>query len=379
MSLEELAELEAPAEVARRRWSSQLDAHFAPFARTRAAELEAKAARAVKESAELRAIQIAAGAELVDPINLGDWYLGRARALRVPLSARVAGCEARSVLVACGCGKREVRVKCLLRWLCPACRRRTYARMRSRASRALKAHRHASREAWIAGGRRKGAERRVVFATLTVRHSGDLTADREKVRRGFELLRKWLHHRCGKFVYILVWEVTVGRDGLGHVHAHVVALLPQIDWGDISAQWRRGTEGASSHISLKAEGRARSIKDAAHYVAKYSSKGFDPLEMPPELAAKVLAMQYGRRISSTSRGFWRPAVTRRPGDACRHCGQHVAVREYPPHLPGRIPVWVTHAVCTLEEKEHAETPLPSWVRVLRGDERRTGPEPARLY
>lgn len=278
----------------------------------------------------------------------GRWWSSRAAALRVALERKVALCGTSSLTVTCrprrpgapACGPRSVAVTCGQRWLCDTCRRRCYARLRARSARAISAHQRASRAAWVAAGSPRGGERKPVLATLTARHTGDLVADRATIARGWQLLRMWLHKRIGKFVYLLVWETTSGRDGLGHVHAHVVALLPWVSWHDLREEWVRATDSASAGIDLSA-GNMKA-RNAAHYVAKYASKGVDLGLMDPSLAAKLLAMQRGKRLTSSSAGFWlRPSRT--AAEPCHKCAGRRCASDFPGSLRAARPVWLTHS------------------------------------
>lgn len=245
--------------------------------------------------------------------------------------------------VRCACGPREVAVACKQRWLCPTCQTRTYARMRTKLTKALRMKTGAAARRWHADGRPRNLRRSPVLVTMTVRHTGDLVADRATITDGWTKLRKWLHGhrptdsrtgaplpRVGRFEYAMVWEVTEGRDGLGHVHAHAVVLWPWVDWSLVRAEWLLATGGASETIDLvppskRAAPGESDTQACANYLAKYTSKGVKAGEFTPELAANVLDSLWQRRICSTSRGFW----LKSPPCVCPTCSAPWSVVEKP--------------------------------------------------
>lgn len=233
----------------------------------------------------------------------------RARAIALDPFDRMATCGRRSVTIACGCEHRWVRVPvgCGLRWLCPTCQERFYKRYRKRLKRSMKAAHLAARHDWTEAGRIAGKRRDWVLVTLTVRHSGNVATDRERIVRAWKRTRQWLWRRMGRFAYALVWEFTPGTDGKGHVHAHVAALWPKFPWADLAAEWRCATDGESTRINVKRA--TRGPAGAAAYLAKYASKGVEVRESPPVLAARALSAFYGKRYVTASHGFWKAKRT----------------------------------------------------------------------
>lgn len=172
----------------------------------------------------------------------------------------------------------------------------------------------------------RGLAWRLALLTFTVPHSGDLEADRERLRRAWKRLRAWLGAsiawRAPRFV--LVIEVTQGEDGKGHVHAHVVTWIPFVDYDALHEAWARaiGWTGApvQAHARdgsprVNADGTPKlvpscarpdvqhaSVRGAAQYVAKYVAKS--AADLPPDLAARWWEASYGKRIVSTSDRFW---------------------------------------------------------------------------
>lgn len=250
-------------------------------------------------------------------------YAGRrARALRTDLQERVGECGQRTALLACKCRKVVVAVGCGQRMLCATCRKRHSYRLRRRLHRSAKVH-----------SRAKGKKWRWALVTLTVRHSGDVAADRERIVQAWRKTRQWLHKGIGAFPFAMTWEVTPGRDGLGHVHAHAIALWPYFDWAALAAQWKRAIGDSAATIDIRSADKGAG--GAAEYVAKYVSKGFNPGEYRPILAADVCAAFYGKRLVTTSLRWWY-----RPPRECRCCGQLYTMEKRPGSMIGALP-WAT--------------------------------------
>ena len=129
-------------------------------------------------------------------------------------------------------------------------------------------------------------------------------ADRRALGKGWRRFYKAYHRRFGAFPYVGTHEITPGRDGLGHPHAHVVALWPFRDWGELAEMWREACP-ESTRINFEA---SRSVKGAARYVSKYISKGVQTDDFSPELRARVVCGTYGTRWLMSSVGFWQPFV-----------------------------------------------------------------------
>jgi hypothetical protein len=154
----------------------------------------------------------------------------------------------------------------------------------------------------------------VVLITITLRHSGDVAADRKALADGWRRFYLAYRRRFGAFPYVGTHEVTPGDDGLGHPHAHIVALWPWRDWGKLNALWRACCP-QSEQINFRA---SRTVKYAARYVSKYVSKGVQEAAFTPELRARILAGTYGTRWVFSSVRFWAPFEP-----ACRCCGEPV--------------------------------------------------------
>jgi hypothetical protein len=228
----------------------------------------------------------------------------RARSLRLDPFDRLEHCGKRKTVIKCGCRYVRVPVACGMRWLCPECQRRANRKTFKRLRRAMSMHSKAARAKWSAEGSQKRQERKWSLVTLTTRHSGDLSADRATLIQGWKRFRQWAWGRFGRFAFALIWELTPGDDGRGHLHAHVACLWPWVDYSEVRAEWLRATGGESQRISIVA-GR-KGPGGVAHYLAKYASKGVDLSEIDAKLGAAVIAANYGQRLVTTSHRFWRP-------------------------------------------------------------------------
>ena len=238
----------------------------------------------------------------------------RVERLRHDLAPRVAKCEVAQRWVRCGCADgapQPLARSCNVRLLCSRCDARRARRLRRRLVAAVAHH--------VEELRRARRSARVRMITLTVAHSGDLRRDRAELTAGWRTLRKQLGRWWGDPPrFALCWEHTPGRDGLGHVHAHVVVLGGPSWWSYAAIQrtWRSACPRSSGlHVATSRGGASA----AARYLSKYVTKGLAELpdDAPDELRAQLLAACYQARMVSTSRGFWVP-LDQLP---CRYCGQ----------------------------------------------------------
>jgi hypothetical protein len=229
----------------------------------------------------------------------------RAGSLRRPLGPRVAACATVGMPVRCGGGRQAVAWRgCRQWWICRACRRKRSWQL----ARRLEAGMNRAVEQSTVNGWRAPLVR---LLTLTVRHSGSVDVDRKRLADGWREFRKRVHRWIGRFRFALTWEVTPGRDGRGHVHAHAAVVWPRwIDYRRVRTLWLRSCE-ASERISIVT---GNGGGGAAKYLAKYISKGVDVAEFTDELRAAVLASFYNAHLVLTSRKFWLPKV-------CPCCGE----------------------------------------------------------
>ena len=115
------------------------------------------------------------------------------------------------------------------------------------------------------------ADGRYRFITLTLRHRDDnLRPQIERLYQSFRALRAsklWKgSQRGGCAILEVKWDPDTG---LWHPHLHVISEGDFIHQADLSNAWLKIT-GDSSIVDIRALSAG---KDAAHYVAKYVSKG----------------------------------------------------------------------------------------------------------
>lgn len=325
-------------------WTKRLDERRrgAAWYRYRADEIEREitsaelaGARPVELASE-GAIAAAAAARLE---RLATYAGRRVAALAGDLGPRLAGCGQGERWIRCGCeagAPRGVAKRCGQRAICRDCARRFAARCRRRALESIPGHMRDHRDARNRPGR-------VRLITLTVRHSGDVAVDRERLIAGWMGLRKQLHRWFGRALpFVLLVEVTPGAQHDGHVHAHVVVVGGPAFWpyAAIQRTWRAVCPH-STHLDIQL---ARSVAGAAYYVTKYATKSAAVVGdgWSDQLTADVIAMQYGKRAVTASLGFWRP-----PEPICPCCGEWVTIAKPPDQLsallgPGaRAPPWIS--------------------------------------
>jgi hypothetical protein len=237
----------------------------------------------------------------------------RRRVRRLGEEYERGGCESRGVAVKCGCPRwRGVRwYACRQHLVCARCRIARSKRLTAKIATSI--------------GRRFAESPRgtlIVMMTVSVAHSGDVAEDRRELALSWERFRKSFHERWGAFAFVGTFEVTPGRDGLGHVHAHMLCLWPRGKPGSGTAgDWRLERElwlqasPTSRRVDFSA---SNSPREAAGYVAKYVAKGVSSAEFDTVLAAKVCAGMYGKRWLLSSRRFF---VSYSP--VCSCCGLRV--------------------------------------------------------
>jgi len=166
---------------------------------------------------------------------------------------------------------------------------------------------------------------RIVLATLTIEHSGDVERDRRDLAAGWRAFYLAIRRRYGTFAYVGVWEVTPGTDGLGHIHAHVAMVWPWRDWSECAALWTQSCP-RSTRIDFRGarrDGKPSDPKSVANYLGKYLAKGMEAEGFTPELRANVVAGTYNTRWVFSSRRFWQPFVPK-----CQACQQRIIAAQY---------------------------------------------------
>lgn len=266
-------------------------------------------------------------AQLLDQPHAADWHAARAAGLRRGFASAVGRCSTWTA-ARCSCGAKSVATRCSRR-VCPSCatrkRQRTYSRLREGMAREAAA----AVAQWSAGRGRLpvGDHRRLVprwtMITLTLAHSGDLAADLARLRGGWDRMRAWLRAELGRMpAFAVVIEVTPGRDGLGHVHAHVAILLPWVSWGRIRAAWAGHVGQDDASVDFNAGGKRgtktrnarRNPDGCAKYLAKYVGK--PAKDLPLALKSAWLDACYQRRDVTCSRGLLAPTIA----TPCSVCG-----------------------------------------------------------
>ena len=253
------------------------------------------------------------------------YALRRAEALGRPYRRKIERCSTTGTRVKCKCkGWRGVHPRtCRQHLMCEVC-------MRAR-SRRLGMRMRAGLEHAMTG---RPDTDRLVLLTLTLRHSGDLTADRAALAAGWRRFYRALRRRWAKFPYVGVWEVTPGEDGLGHLHMHVAVVWPWRDWSVCRQLWIDACPESEriSFVAARRDGRRSDAKSVSRYLGKYLSKGMQASEFTPELRSSVLAASYNARWVFTSRAFW---LTFLP--CCQRCGNRIIAAQYAWHGPAVQP------------------------------------------
>lgn len=96
-------------------------------------------------------------------------------------------------------------------------------------------------------------------------------------------------------------EIKIGRDGMWHVHCHIIAEGDYLPSSELSREWHAVT-GDSPVVDVR---DVADVKTAAGYVAKYGSKPCDPsvIYEPKRLIEAIEALK-GVRMATTF-GEWR--------------------------------------------------------------------------
>lgn len=234
------------------------------------------------------------------------YAVARVSRLSADIAPRLDGCGSEFLPIACRCGLVGATQQCRQWWLCGECRAKRSPLLGQDIRRGLDAALRDAVDEWAREGGR-GTKPAIVLLTLTQEHSGDLVADQGALAAGWRKLYKRMHDDHGRFDYVGVWEVTPGRDGLGHVHMHVAAVWRYRDWSRVREQWLRACP-SSQYLDIKRkrrDGKASSAGSVSKYLGKYLSKGVESDKFTPYLRAEVSAAFYNQRSVITSAHFWR--------------------------------------------------------------------------
>lgn len=303
-------------------------------------------------------------ADSATPRKRALYAKARARTIALERSAVVATCGQRKLAVRCACGPALKSVGCGQILLCDKCRRPYYRKIRRRALAAVTARLAEAATSWHRGGRRRGKRPMVVLVTLTIpRMEGERAMPlMERQRRlvdGWRKLRQWLHRRIGAFPFVCLPELTPGSDGTGHLHYHAICVWPWWDWQESQAEWRRATGLSDANPP-----DMRVVNDprrAAHYVAKYATKGAASNRegMTADLLADFVATYYGKRRISPSVGWWVPM----PPPRCPCCGDPIAVTERPAPVVEAAAAWRARRGLAGVPPSSGEIPDRDWRQV----------------
>jgi hypothetical protein len=290
----------------------------------------------------------------------------RVQSLGRDVAPKVKNCSRTIFPVACGCPSSRTwgAITCRQSWLCETCRKARARKIAGKVEAALDARVASEQARADAGAFGFGGWRskiRIVLVTLTVVHSGDVRADRDRILRGWQNVRKRYHEEWGRFPSVLVWEVTPGTDGKGHVHAHVACVWPHRDWKKIRRWWISGTHDGRSEYQLKQRGieptsrinlscgfrfknqprntpkQEATPRSMARYLAKYISKGADSSDFSEQLTARVSACFYNQRSIVTSHRFWLPREVKCPCCGLAKTRARGLADEWLHHEPSYLP------------------------------------------
>lgn len=234
------------------------------------------------------------------------YAVARVSRLTADIGPRLVDCGTEFLPIACRCGLVGATKNCRQWWLCGDCRAKRSPTLGQDIRRGLDASLSAAVEHWGRQGGR-GQKPQIVLLTLTAPHSGDLARDQTAIAEGWRKIYKRMNEDDGWFPYVGVWEVTTGRDGLGHVHMHVAVVWRYRDWKRIRAQWDSAM-GQSTYLDIadrRRDGKPSSPGSVSNYLGKYLSKGADSDAFTPYLRAEVSAAFYNQRSVITSKHFWR--------------------------------------------------------------------------
>ncbi len=262
------------------------------------------------------------------------YAVARCKRLRADLMPRIDECGTEHLPIACRCGLVGATVSCRQFWLCGTCRAKRTPTLGAGIRRGLDRALSAEIDEWAKRGAR-GTKPRLVLLTFTTKHTGDLSADHESIAVGWRKLYKRMHDDHGWFPYVGVWEVTPGRDGLGHVHLHVSAVWRYRDYERVQEQWKRACP-TSCHVDIVADRKDKKEStpgSVSNYLGKYLSKGADTSRFTAWMRAEVSAAFYNQKAVITSEKFW----VREP-KCCPKCHDRYRLVEIElPSLAYRLP------------------------------------------
>lgn len=237
-----------------------------------------------------------------------DWYK-RCRARVRCYEERRAACGEESYEGICGhCGMvHEWPKRCGAHVVCAECARARANRLTRKLVPAIRLANARSVTKWHAGGRQKKQRPMLALITLTIKSVdvADLAERRKLLPVAWNRFMAWYRYTYkSDFPYAWTIECTEGTRNQGHVHAHVIAMIPFRAYTVLDAAWKRALRGyeGSLHVPKGIEKKRTDPKSAARYIAKYASKGVKFVNV--QTAAAWVRASHGRRGVSTSRGWW---------------------------------------------------------------------------
>lgn len=266
------------------------------------------------------------GADVEQLKRCRAYAVARVARLTADIAPRLDACGTVSIPIACACGLVGAKRRCRQWWLCGDCRAKRAPSLGADIRKGLDAALSAEVYRWGDGGGR-GMRPQIVLMTMTTEHTGDVGADQGAIALGWRKLYKAMHADYGAFPYCGVWEVTRGRDGLGHVHLHVAVIWRYRDWARVREQWIAACP-SSQYLTLVAkrkDGKASSPSSVGKYLGKYLGKGADVAGFEPRLRAEVSAAMYNQRSVVASAHFWR-----RVEKCCAKCNERYRLVEIEP-------------------------------------------------
>jgi len=211
------------------------------------------------------------------------------------------------------------------------------------------------RRRWYDTYPRRGMLPGIYLITLTAPHTGDMVADRERIGKAVRKLLKHANKREWWSTYALTWEATSGDDGLGHVHVHLAVISSWVPYTTANVDevqprkkgerkkarrglhevWMDAVPGAIQPDVSPPNRERNEAQSAGYYLAKYVTKGIDPVEFTGRKAGELLCAFRSRRKVSTSAGFWERTVP-----TCECCRQPYRLTSAPCSLQDIAPAAV---------------------------------------
>lgn len=141
------------------------------------------------------------------------------------------------------------------------------------------------------------------FLTLTMRHTNNLLSDQiTQIYRSFRGFRRstFIQHNC--FGGVWFFQITYNpKTHQWHPHLHCLIDSKYLHYLRIRQLWHYHT-GGSDILDIRA---IYSVKEAAQYVARYSSRPHDLKSLPIDKALELMTALHGRRLC----GSWGTAKT----------------------------------------------------------------------